>query len=338
VPLKIKSIQAAALTITLTGGVIATVGLLTGRYVVTSIAGIIILYLVTSYVIRRYVVYRIKPICQIVGKRDSSLDDIEKSYRDKDIVTEISSELSEWANESSTEITKLKENEVFRREFVGNVLHELKTPIFCIQGYALTLLDGGLEDPKINRKYILLTEKNINRLINVVEDLETISKLETESIFLETQRFDITLLAQEMIDSLSMRAEDKNITMTIDSYSDTGIFVIAERKRIGQVLTNLITNAIKYGKQDGKVTIHFMDMSERIMVEVQDNGVGIPPEHLYRIFERFYRVDKSRSREEGGTGLGLAISRHIIESHRQTITVRSTLDVGTTFSFTLQKG
>ena len=218
--------------------------------------------------------------------------------------------------------------------------HELKTPIFNIQGYISTLLDGGLEDELINRKYLERTEKSIDRLINIVSDLDTISKLENDMTRLNFENFDIVALAKEIADQNEIEAQRHAIKINV-KYSDSlpsSFRVAADKHYVGQVLVNLIVNSIRYGRQGGGVTnVKFRDMLDKILIEVEDNGVGIGKEDINRVFERFYRVDKSRSREQGGTGLGLAIVKHIIEAHGERITVRSEKGVGTTFAFTLKK-
>lgn len=244
----------------------------------------------------------------------------------------------EWGNKQRVEIEELKKLAVYRREFLGNISHELKTPIFNIQGYVLTLLDGGLEDPDINRSYLLRTEKSVNRLIAIVEDLEEISKLESGEVKLNLDNFDLVDLAKDVIDFLEMKASKNNAKASIDNHSFRQVMVRADKKRIRQVLINLIENGIKYGdKNNNKIQVRFFDMDEKYLVEIKDNGPGISEESLFRIFERFYRTDKGRSRDMGGTGLGLAIVKHIIEAHDQTISVRSKLEKGTTFAFTLLK-
>lgn len=248
----------------------------------------------------------------------------------------LQSEIMALADERKNEIERLKKLEMYRKEFLGNVSHELKTPIFNIQGYVLTLLDGGLEDETINKDYLKRAANGVDRMINIVEDLEAISQLETGGLIIEPERFDIATLAKDIANAEEMRATAKGIMLNLPK-DDKPVFVYADRFRIRQVLVNLIVNSIKYGKEYGETKIRFHDMGDVISVEVTDNGLGIAPEHLPRLFERFYRVDKSRSRDQGGTGLGLAIVKHIIEAHNQTIQVTSREDVGTTFIFTLPK-
>jgi len=256
----------------------------------------------------------------------------------EDTIERVNQEVIEWGQDRTKEIEELKKMASYRREFIGNISHELKTPIFNIQGYVLTLLDGGLDDPTINREYLLRTERSINRMIAIVEDLEAIAQLESGELKLNLKKFDLVALAREVIDFLEIKAQKKGFTIYQAESYERPINVLADKERIRQVFINLIDNSIKYGlKSGGKTKVSFFDMDENILVEVTDNGMGISKQDLPRVFERFYRTDKARSREQGGTGLGLAIVKHIIEAHQQTINVRSTLDVGTTFAFTLKK-
>lgn len=244
----------------------------------------------------------------------------------------------EWNARQKLEIEELRKMASYRREFLGNISHELKTPIFNIQGYVLTLLDGGLEDPGINKDYLLRTEKSINRLIAIVEDLEEISKLESGELKLNLVFFDLSELARDVAEFLEMKARKNNAIISISNELQRPLIVHADKKRIRQVFINLMENAIKYGDKDtNQVLVRFFDMDEHFLIEVKDNGPGIPEESLPRIFERFYRTDKGRSRDNGGSGLGLAIVKHIIEAHGQSIRVRSKLGKGTVFAFTLPK-
>lgn len=255
----------------------------------------------------------------------------------EDIFGKIREEVIEWDKDNRREIERLTDQEEFRREFLGNISHELKTPIFSIQGYLLTLLEGGLEDKSINRNFLQKAEKSLNRMIEMVDDLDEISKLESNRIELNVQPFNLYDLSNEVIEAVEYKAKKKNITVNISNNSSQ-FLVKADAAKITQVLTNLIMNSINYGKEGGKTSIKFYDLAENILIEVRDNGKGISEEHLPRLFERFYRVDKGRSRADGGSGLGLAIVKHILEAHQQTINVRSTLGKGSTFSFTLKKG
>ena len=245
-------------------------------------------------------------------------------------------EAEDWANQKEEELLEMKKNENFRREFLGNVSHELKTPIFNIQGYIQTLIDGGLKDENINLKYLKRANISVERMINIVDDLEVISRLETEDDELDYENFNICNLINEVFDQLEMKTNIRNISLVLNNNSNSEI-IYADRNKIQQVFMNLISNSIKYGKENGKTDVRLFDMSDKMLIEVADDGIGISEEALERLFERFYRVDKNRSREIGGTGLGLAIVKHIIEAHQQTINVRSTQDVGSTFSFILEK-
>lgn len=254
----------------------------------------------------------------------------------QDIFGKIREEVIEWDKHNRKEIERLTDQEKYRREFLGNVSHELKTPIFSIQGYILTLLEGGLEDKKINRDFLLKAEKSINRMIEMVDDLDEIAKLESNRMQLNFQRFDLSELCKEVIESTEYKAKKKKIKVRLANNTKP-TFVKADPSRISQVITNLVMNSINYGKENGETRIKFYDMDENVLVEVSDNGRGISEEHLPRLFERFYRVDKGRSRAYGGSGLGLAIVKHIIEAHKQTINARSVLGEGSVFSFTLKK-
>lgn len=250
----------------------------------------------------------------------------------------VTREVSEWAAQRRSEIQDLRERENFRREFIGNISHELKTPIFNIQGYLLTLLDGALDDPEINRKYLKRANKSVDRMINIIEDLEVISDLETDRVQLNLSTYDIVRQVREVFELLEGPAKKRKIKFTIKNETERPQKVRADEAKIEQVLINLVGNAIKYGKIGGKVEVEFFDMDTNVLIEVSDDGVGIPEEDVPRVFERFYRVDKSRSREAGGTGLGLSIVKHIVEAHKQSINMRSSEDVGSTFAFTLKKG
>ena len=294
--------------------------------------------LFSLFMMKQYVAYKLKPIYSMVLSRDVHTTEIVDEMKDKH-VENISQELTSWAADNDKEITRLKQNETFRKQYLGNVAHELKTPIFNIQGYISTLLDGGLEDDLINRKYLERAEKSIDRLINIVNDLDTISKLENDMNRLKMEEFDIVALTKEIAEQLEIEASKRNITLSVKGADalPSPFRVTADKHFVGQVLVNLITNSIHYGKDGGSTRIRFRDMADKVLVEVEDSGIGIPKEDMPRIFERFYRVDKGRSRGQGGTGLGLAIVKHIVEAHGERISVRSELGVGTTFAFPLKK-
>ncbi|MEX0965651.1 MAG: ATP-binding protein [Bacteroidia bacterium] len=260
-----------------------------------------------------------------------------KDMMQTDPVAEVEQEVIDWARGQQDEIAHLKQLARFRKEFLSNVSHELKTPIFNIQGYLHTLLDGAMEDEEFNRRFLEKAALNTRRLEDLVRELETISQLESGKLELEWVKFDMYSLVKDVFDSLDLKAKDKNISFSFKDGANPGFYVYADKDKIRQVLVNLMLNSINYGKENGNTTVGFYDMDEHLLVEVTDDGIGIEKEHLPRLFERFYRVDKSRSRDQGGTGLGLSIVKHIMESHQQTIHVRSRKGIGTTFGFTVKK-
>ena len=255
-----------------------------------------------------------------------------------DIVEQVNRDVMSWAESQIDEITNLRETDTFRKEFIGNLAHELKTPIFNIQGFILTLLEGGMEDPEINRKFLLKAAKNVERMSGLLEDLDVITKMEAGNLDIELVPFDLLDIVRETIESLEPKAKRNNIELRITKGMDgSKVMVLGDAAKLVQVLTNLIVNSINYGTEGGQTEVRYYDAEDSILVEVADTGIGIREEDLPRVFERFYRVDKSRSRHAGGSGLGLAICKHIIETHGQTINVRSTYGEGSTFSFTLEK-
>ncbi|MCY1722590.1 ATP-binding protein [Prolixibacteraceae bacterium Z1-6] len=295
-------------------------------------------YYAILFIMQKYIIDRIKPIYNTIRDLPLSGKKLEeKQLSTNSLLLNVKYEVEEWAKTQLKEIERLKELEKYRKDFVGNVSHELKTPIFNIQGYVLTLLEGGLDDPKINKLYLKRTEKSIDRMVSIVEDLESITKLESGELKLNFVKFDIVKTVEEVIEMEHWQALENKIKVQITNKPEKPILVKADKKRILEVITNLIVNAIKYGKKKGYVNISFYDLEDNIIVEVADNGIGMEKKDLPRIFERFFRVDKSRSREQGGTGLGLSIVKHIIEAHNQSINVRSVVDQGTTFNFTLEK-
>jgi two-component system phosphate regulon sensor histidine kinase PhoR len=308
-----------------------------------SVSGLIIAlvaYLTFSIVLKRYIDDRIKLVYKTIHNLKRSKDEkaISANLND-DLIAAANKEVMEWADKRKDEIERLKNLEAYRREFLGNVSHELKTPIFNIQGYILTLLDGAIDDPNVNKDYLQKSERNIERMINVVTDLEIISQLESGNIKLEFTKFDLVYLTREVFELLEIKARQKRISLGFHDgvAKDTQVIVFADRERIKQVMINLLENSIKYGIEGGRTKVSYYDMFDNVLVEVSDNGIGISSEHISRLFERFYRVDKSRSRNIGGSGLGLAIVKHIMESHHQTVNVRSAPGIGSTFSITLNK-
>ena len=261
----------------------------------------------------------------------------EKKFLNKDIIKEVREEAEDWGLKHNLEITTLKERENFRREYIGNISHELKNPIFNIQGYIYSLIDGAKDDPKLSAKYLKRTSKNIERIIAIIEDLDTISELEVKDIKPNFKTFDLLNLTEEVVELFDEKTIKKNVTIFFREKYINPIYAFGDEHRIKQVLVNLIDNAVKYSLEGGKIKISFFDMDKNHLTEITDEGPGISADDLSGIFERFYRTDKARSREKGGTGLGLSIVKHIIEAHDQTINVRSTLGVGTTFAFTIKK-
>jgi two-component system phosphate regulon sensor histidine kinase PhoR len=295
-------------------------------------------YSTTYYALKLLIAEKIEPIYKTIREIPYDGKKLEQN-RDtkKDPIHELDIDVKMWANDKLAEIDRLRELEKYRKDFIGNISHELKTPIFNIQGYILTLLDGGLEDPKINRLYLERTEKSIDRMINIVEDLESITKLESGEVKLKMEVFELTRLVEEVFELEMREANERRISMNLSIKANKPVMVRADRKRIFEVFSNLIGNGIKYGKKGGNIDVMLYGMDDTVLIEVSDDGIGIEKKDLPRIFERFYRVDKSRSRMQGGTGLGLSIVKHIIEAHKQTVHVKSQIDKGTIFTFTLEK-
>ena len=297
-------------------------------------------YFMVQFVVNRFIYEKIKLIYKTIHNLKTPQSQLRAMLReDVNALETVNKDVVSWAETKQQEIQSLLEQEEYRRDFLGNVSHELKTPIFNIQGYVHTLLDGGLEDEEINRKFLIRADKSVERMISVVEDLDVISRLESGRIELNIQRINIIELAKEVMEMEEMKAEKRNITIRFNEKYDKPIYVMADADQIKQVYINLLDNSIKYGSTDGSIKLRFYDMDQNILCDVADDGPGIDPKHLPRLFERFYRIDKARDRHTGGTGLGLSIVKHIIDAHKQTINVRSLVGdkSGTTFSFTLKK-
>lgn len=292
-------------------------------------------YGVFSYGIERFVHARIKVLYRTVHDLNRSLRGNDRIDLKGDVLGRVNAEVAAWATERRTEIRALQEREEYRREFIGNLAHELKTPIFNIQGYILTLLEGGLEDQRVNRDFLNRASNGVDRLMKIVEDLDLITKLESGVMELRMARMDLSELVSDTIENMEIQATAKHIGLVNELQQ--GTFVMADRNRMAQVFTNFFNNAINYGREGGRCVVRSYPLEDRVLVEVSDDGIGISEEHLPRLFERFYRVGKSRARNEGGSGLGLAIVKHIIDVHGGTITVRSTEGEGTTFAFTLKR-
>ncbi len=293
-------------------------------------------WLIIYYILNKFISDKIKPGFKTIREFPVSNQTLNEGTRKKNL-TDVKNEVENREKGRTREVERLMELEKYRKDFVGNVSHELKTPIFNIQGYILTLLEGGIDDPKINKLYLRRAEKSVDRMISIVEDLESINKLESGELKLKFEKFDIVRMVEEVFELEHRISDEMEVRLEFSQKPDKPLWVMADRKGILEVLTNLVSNGIKYNKKSGFVKVAFYDMKEHLYVEVTDNGIGIDKKNLPRIFERFYRVDKSRSREQGGTGLGLSIVKHIIEAHDQSINVKSTLDEGTSFAFTLNR-
>lgn len=257
--------------------------------------------------------------------------------RENNPLKRLNDEVFVYVARKQQEIEELKELEKFRREFLADVSHELKTPIFAAQGFIHTLIDGAKDDEKVRDRFLKKAAKSLDGLDALVKDLLTLSQMETGAIRMNEDRVNLRAVTEEVLDRLEKIAQDRKVTFRIKPDSLIEVWVKADAQRIEQVMTNLIENAVKYNTEGGKVIIHFNEEKKHFVVSVRDNGPGIPPEHLNRIFERFYRVEKSRSKERGGTGLGLAIVKHILNGHDTKIAVKSQLEKGTTFTFKLEK-
>lgn len=294
-----------------------------------------ICFLIIQYRVERFIYRRVKKIYDDLTLLESA------SLINQPITTDMATlmrEIDKFARDKKLEIETLKVREEYRKEFLGNVSHELKTPLFTVQGYILTLLDGAMEDERIRKKYLARASKGVERLIYIVKDLDMITKLEVGDLSLTIETFDIIEVIENVFDLLEMKAAKKKITLTFDMIYNNQILVKADKERIQQVLTNLIVNSIKYGKEKGTTEVSVENLiKNKVIVRVTDNGEGISKSNLPRLFERFYRVDKSGSRREGGSGLGLSIVKHIMEAHDEKIYIESEMGVGSEFSFTLEK-
>ena len=292
-------------------------------------------FIIIQYRVEHFIYKRVKKIYDNVTLLEAS------TLRPNQITTDMATltrEVEKFAEGKKLEIETLKIREEYRKEFMGNVSHELKTPLFTVQGYILTLLDGAMKDKTVRKKYLQRASKGVERLIFIVKDLDMITKLESGDLHLNLENFNIIEVVQNAFDLLEMKAAKKNITLTFDMEYKEPVYVYADRERIQQVLTNLIVNSIKYGKNGGTTEISIENLiKNKVIVRVTDNGEGIKKENIPRLFERFYRVDKSGSRKEGGSGLGLSIVKHIIEAHAEKIYIESVFGVGSEFSFTLEK-
>lgn len=288
------------------------------------------------YFIKLFITEKLKILYRSIRTGKFSPQTRNKYSLQEDVIEQAEIATKEWTEQQVQTISKLKEQEEFRREFLGNLAHELKTPVFSIQGYILTLLEGGLEDESVNRMFLERASKATERMTAILDDLDQITGMEVNNINLDLAKFDIVELVEDLFEDSMVRSKDKNITLEFAKEFDP-IWVMADKTKIGQVISNLINNSISYGNENGTTAVRFYLMNEIVTVEVSDNGPGIAEDELPRLFERFYRVEKSRNRHQGGSGLGLSICKHIIEAHGQTINVRSTEGLGSTFTFSLNK-
>jgi len=292
-------------------------------------------FLITQYRAKRFIYNRIRKIYDEVSILND--DEFIRASTTTDIDS-LSNSVKNYVQGKRIEIKNLTERDSFRKDFLGNVSHELKTPLFTVQGYILTLIEGGVNDKLTRDKYLERANKGVDRLVAIVKDLDMIAKLETEGLKMNYEVFNIIDLIQNVFDLFEMKAKKRNISLQFDKLYDYPIFVKADKERIEQVLINLIVNSIKYGKTNGVTTVGLESYTEdQFILKVIDNGEGIKQEHIPRLFERFYRVDQSRSREQGGSGLGLSIVKHIVEAHNETMLINSVFKEGSEFSFTLKK-
>ncbi len=295
-------------------------------------------YLLILYTLQNFIYRKIKLIYKLIYQTKASKREefYFKNILPQKSIDEVRQDVEQWAEQKTAEIEVLRQNEKFRKEFLQNLSHELKTPIFAIQGYVDTLLNGAMHNEELNTRFLNNASRNVDRLVNLVDDLDEISKLEAGTQSLYLQNFIIQDLIREVYETLLMKAEAREIKCVIKKGCELPLSVYADKEKIRQVFINLVDNAIKYGKTNGTVEAGFYNVDGKmVLIEISDDGGGIAEEHLPRIFERFYRTDLARTRKVGGSGLGLSICKHIIEAHGQTIHVRSTLNVGTTFGFSL---
>jgi two-component system, OmpR family, phosphate regulon sensor histidine kinase PhoR len=338
-PSQLAALTAAFLSVPIAIGIF----LLTANWKI-GIASLVIIFFgsygLILFTLEKFIYRKIKLIYKLIHQKKATRK--EETYfkylLPRKSIDEVRMDVEAWANTQNQEIEVLKKNEAYRRDFLQNLAHEFKTPVFAIQGYVDTLLDGAMEEEVIRKKFLENTARNAERLVNLVNDLDEISQLENGEQLLFKKNFVIQDLVKEIFESLSIKTSQKNIKTSIKKGCEAPVMVYADKEKIKQVLINLVENATKYGKLNGSITASiYKTDDERVLVEISDDGTGIEEEHLPRIFERFYRTDAARSRDKGGSGLGLAICKHIIEAHGQHIHVRSRIDIGTTIGFTLDR-
>ncbi|MEO6150903.1 MAG: ATP-binding protein, partial [Mucilaginibacter sp.] len=306
---------------------------------VTFVVSIVISFLIFYYLIEKYIYSKIKLIYKQIHnlKLGRDLRDAIGEHISADPINDVELEVEEWATQKKSEIEGLRKQEKFRRDFLSNISHEFKTPLFAIQGYIDAIQDDDLEDKEMARKFLDKAAKNVDRLSYLIKDLDEISKLESGEIPINYTKFKINDLIKEVIEASEMKARQHHIKLVFKNKYDDTVMVTADREKISQVFINLVDNSLKYGREDGTTAISLFELHDQVLVEITDDGIGIEEKYLPRLFERFFRTDSSRSRQIGGSGLGLAIVKHIIEAHEQTINVRSTEGMGSTFGFTLKK-
>ena len=307
---------------------------------IVALTTFLITYSIYHYTLQRFIYRKIKLIYKFIYqiKATPREEFFYNTILPQKSIDDVSKDVEQWARGRRDEIEVLRQNEQFRREFLMNLAHELRTPIFTIQGYVETLLGGAVEDPTVNKKFLGSTAKSIDRLVELVNDLDQISKLESGRIPLMQESFPIQDLVADVYEEFALQAAELDMKLELKKGTERPLPVYADRSKIHQVLVNLIENSLKYGNRGGTITTGCYTMDDnRVYIEISDDGPGIAAEHLPRIFERFYRADRSRSRNIGGTGLGLAIVKHIVEAHGQTVTARSKPGVGSSFGFTLEK-
>ncbi|MSQ38849.1 MAG: sensor histidine kinase [Chitinophagaceae bacterium] len=302
------------------------------------IVSFISIYLLMDQILEYFIYRKIKLIYKLISQTKASKREeaYQKYVLPKKGIDDVRDDVEQWAAQKTKEIQDLQSNEAFRKEFLQNLSHEIKTPIFAIQGYLELLGDGAMDEPDTGKKFVQQAQSNVQRLVQLLSDVDAITNLEINKDPILKQSFIIQDIINEAINNLSVKRMKKNIQFQFKKGSESPIYVFADKNKIYQVMVNILSNATKYGKIDGQITASVYKMEdEKILIEIGDDGIGIDEEHLPRLFERFYRTDDARAREIGGTGLGLAICKHIVEAHGETIHVRSKVNVGTTFGFTL---
>jgi two-component system phosphate regulon sensor histidine kinase PhoR len=337
-PQQLSAFTACILSIPLSVGIYA----IRPDWIIALVSLVIIFlgsYFLIRFVLESFIYRKIKLIYKFIyqTKATKREETYYKYILPQKSIDEVRADVEKWAEQRSAEIELLKQNEAYRKEFLQNLSHEFKTPIFAIQGYVDTLLGGAMENPSVSKRFLENAAKNVDRMVHLVEDLDEISKLESGEQPLYKENFIIQELLKEIFETLSIKMATNHTKYAIKKGCEYPITVFADKEKIRQVINNLVENAVKYGKKEGHIVASFYKTDgKHVLIELSDDGIGIAEEHLSRVFERFYRTDRGRSRDIGGAGLGLAICKHIIEAHRQTIHVRSKIDIGTTVGFTLE--